>query len=231
MVNRPERMSGQFEKEYFQETYRDYARQNPTRKLRCYVDALRDVVPARELSRLLDVGCGLGAFLAHMRSTDPTERSWYLAGVDVSTFAIESNRALLPSIDFRVAGASEVDNLGLTFDVVTAFDVLEHIDDLDAAALAIKRALKPNGGLVFVVPVYDGLLGPLVRFLDKDPTHVHQKPKQWWLDWASTHFEIVRWRGFMRLLTPWGYYVHVEPRWAKTQATAILVTALAKQTP
>jgi hypothetical protein len=77
---------------------------------------------------------------------------------------------------------------------------------------------------VFVVPVYDGLSGPIIRRLDRDPTHVHKWPRDRWLDWAASHFEVVDWTGILRWLTPLGYYLHVVTRLGKRHTPAILVT-------
>src|SRR5262249_58711932 len=88
------------------------------------------------------------------------------------------------------------------FPVVTAFDVIEHVDALDPLASDINHHLADGGIFFFVVPVYDGPLGPVVRALDHDPTHVHKQPRAFWLEWARRHFELVDWWGLVRYLLP-----------------------------
>lgn len=111
----------------------------------------------------------------------------------------------------------------LRFGAVTAFDSLEHMPDVEAAALSIDSQLVPGGSFVFVVPVYDGVSGPLIRRLDGDPTHLHKWPRTQWLDWAARHFEIVSWRGILRYLLPGGYYLHLPTRLFRSHTPAIIV--------
>lgn len=51
------------------------------------------------------------------------------------------------------------------FDIVLAFNCLEHITDLDDYLLEIKRVLKPKGLLIGAIPNEGGLLWGLGRFL------------------------------------------------------------------
>ena len=78
------------------------------------------------------------------------------------------------------------DVLGLSpggdHDVITSFDVLEHVPDLDAALARLRAMLKPGGVLAIAVPVYDTPVGRLAGRLDKDPTHVHKLSRYEWLD-------------------------------------------------
>ena len=94
--------------------------------------------------------------------------------------------------------------------MVTAFDVLEHVCDLALAAANIKSQLLPGGCFVFVVPVYDGALGPMVQLLDRDPTHIHKLPRAYWLRWAQKHFTVLNWRGILRYFLLSKLYIHFE---------------------
>lgn len=99
----------------------------------------------------------------------------------------------------------------LNFQIIVAFDVLEHIQEIDAIFKDIFIRLGVKGLFVFVCPVYDGPLGFIVRLLDKDSTHIHKKSRFWWLHLAkSTGFNIIEWRGIMRYFLPWRYYLHMR---------------------
>jgi SAM-dependent methyltransferase len=147
-----------------------------------------------------------------------------LFGVDASQYAIELARTRVPRARLEVAPPGVFPFSG-PFDVITAFDVLEHIESLNEIMSWIALNLTPSGGLVFVVPVYDGPTGPVIRALDKDPTHIHRESRDFWLKCARDRFEIVDWWGITRYLFPGGYYLHaVTHRWRRfTPAIACLL--------
>lgn len=147
----------------------------------------------------LDAGCADGAFLAHAREAFP-DTTW--RGCEVSTYALDKARAALPGMNLLEGSATSLPFGDGELDLVTAFDVLEHVLDLPAAVGEIARVLKPRGILVASVPVYDGPVGWLVRLLDKDPTHVHKNGRRFWLEGRFDHrFDLVRWEGL------WRYYL------------------------
>jgi 2-polyprenyl-3-methyl-5-hydroxy-6-metoxy-1,4-benzoquinol methylase len=210
---------------YYSTIYRNYFRQNPAHKLEFYRSIVEGHTPLRRPTRILDVGCGLGGFLACLRRSDPERTRWDLTGVDVSQFAIATNTSKFPDEAFEACAAENILELGKTFDVITAFDVLEHLDSPDSAASAIASCLSDHGSLVLVVPVYDGPLGPIVRLLDNDESHVQLQSRQWWLHWISKHFEVTGWQGIFRMLMPWGQYVHLPTHVLRRVSPAVLITA------
>jgi SAM-dependent methyltransferase len=202
----------QFDAAYYEKIYRHYELQNPPRKLRFY---RRIVESYRPGGRILDIGCAFGKFLSSLGS------SWDRFGVDLSEHAITSCGAESPDVTLAVASASEIPFAG-PFDAITSFDVLEHVPDLEPVYAYVSRNLAPDGVFLFVVPVYDGPLGPLVHLLDKDPTHVHKKAREFWLKWARERFEVVEWWGVFRYLTPGAqYYVHWPTKLLRSVAPAI----------
>ena len=228
----------QFERDYFEKTYRSYSRQNPRRKLRFYRELVEGIAPRDRTPRILDIGCAFGAFLSEV---DP---GWKRFGIDVSEFAIDraaraprtrrrvrnlgarqgrSARAL-PDATFARADITEIPFPG-PFDVITALDVIEHVPSLDQAASSIKAKLSGDGCVLFVVPVYDGLTGPAVHLLDRDETHLHKRSRGFWLRWAEEHFVPVKWLGLFRYLLPGGYYLHFSTRAWRRFTPAIAVVA------
>ena len=90
-------------------------------------------------------------------------------------------------------------------------------------ATAIVRMLRPGGHFMLVVPVYDGLSGPFVRRMDKDPTHIHKLARREWLTWMESRFAIVEWWGMVRYLLPGRLYLHLPTRLGRDHTPAILV--------
>ncbi len=214
-----------FGPEYFETRYRNYDAQNPCRKLAFYERSIVSQFDqtGREL-RVLDIGCGLGAFAGHVASLP----NFRVAATDVDEDVIARNRRRYPQVDFVRAGAGDVPFDPATFDVITALDVLEHLSDRDMAVEAVKTMLRPDGVFFVVVPVYDGLSGPVIRRLDKDPTHLHRLSRQEWLDWIGRRFRVVTWQGMIRYLLPGPYYLHVATRVLRAHTPAIAITCRAR---
>lgn len=209
--------------DYFDEAYRDYRAQNPNRKLDHYLD----IVAAGSgdgIKEILDVGCGLGAFLKRAAERFP---EWQLSGLDIDPSAVSTVSRDVPGAQVRAGSAEQPAFPSSSMDVITAWDSLEHVESVDRARAAIRSMIRPRGSFYFVVPVYDGITGPLIRRLDKDPTHIHKRSRQSWLDWVSEDFQIVDWHGIYRYLLPAGHYVHVPTRALRNHTSAILVKTLA----
>lgn len=207
-----------FEQAYYEANYRNYAAQNPLRKLRHYRTAIEGALPGRDRIQVLDFGCAFGAFLGSL------DQRWDAYGIDVSEYAIQFARKAVPSARFDNIRDGKIP-FDTRFNAVVAWDVIEHIPDLDAVAREVNAHLVDGGAFVFVVPVYDGPLGPVVRLLDGDPTHVHKMPRQFWLDWADRHFRVEKWWGIVRYLFPGGYYAHWPTRRLRRLAPAVAVVA------
>ena len=158
-----------------------------------YIESYADVAIPKSIH---DLGCAFGTFLGSL------DASWSIFGSDVGAFAIEQPVRYHPHGTFRVGDASLEPVFAGPFGVVTAFDVIEHVPDLDRLAKAVNGQLANRGIFVFVVPAYDGLSGPIIHLLDHDPTHIHKWPRHRWLSWAKSHFELLDWTGIIRYLLP-----------------------------
>lgn len=96
--------------------------------------------------RLLDVGCGVGRF-GHAAYA----RGWDVMGIDVAPLAIETGRALA-SFPMRVCTIEELIDKGEHFDVLTAFEVLEHLTSPLEFLASARKVLRPGGQVFFTVP-------------------------------------------------------------------------------
>ncbi len=203
-----------FDAEYYHANYCDYARQNPRRKLNFYWQVVEQSHADGVARSIHDIGCAFGRFL------DAGSSDWFRFGSDISADAISA--AGLTDVTLRVASIED-QPFSDGFGAVTAFDVLEHVSDLTAAALSIRQQLAASGSFVFVVPVYDGASGPIIRYLDHDPTHIHRWPRAAWLAWAHHNFEVIDWQGIIRWWTPWRHYIHIPTRLFRRHSPAIIV--------
>jgi len=101
---------------------------------------------------LLDVGCGSGRFLARAAALGYT-----VTGFDFNPVAVQVARSRFGLKDVYCASVEEfrVQNPGRRFDVVTAFEVLEHVEDPRGFLQTLFRWLRPGGFLALSVPYRD----------------------------------------------------------------------------
>lgn len=111
---------------------------------RLYADFLAEVLPKKHTGKLLDVGCGYGFFVKAMLE----KTAWQAWGIETSAAAVTIAEKEL-GLETVVHGAVETAELPAPFDVITMFDVLEHVPDPDRLLAAVKRLLVP-GGLLFI---------------------------------------------------------------------------------
>jgi 2-polyprenyl-3-methyl-5-hydroxy-6-metoxy-1,4-benzoquinol methylase len=95
---------------------------------------------------VLAVGCGEGAFEPYCK---------IFKGIDIDERAIDAGRA----VGRRVFFEDPADRPKAAFDVVTMFEVLEHVDDPVGFLTGAVAALKPGGQLIACVPNLHGTTG------------------------------------------------------------------------
>ncbi len=115
-------------------------------------EVLRRRLPNGRSLRILDVGCGTGGMLAMLREFGDVE------GMDASDQALShARRRVGEGVPLYRGQLPDGIPAGRTYDVITAFDVIEHIPDAVGALSAVKRALAQDGTLVCTVPAYQFL--------------------------------------------------------------------------
>jgi len=108
---------------------------------------IKPIIGRRKTGRLLDVGCATGDFLEVMQMS----KDWELHGVEISSSASDHARLTLnlPIVTGSLEDAKYQDNF---FDVITMWNVIEHLSDPLATLKELRRILKPDGLLVFNTP-------------------------------------------------------------------------------
>ena len=101
-------------------------------------------LPTKGTKRLLDFGCGNGLFLRYLKTK---HLSLLLKGYD----------PYIPP-DSSIHSYSCLKDIPTSyFDLVTACDVIEHIEDDQSAITSICKVIKPQGTLVVTVPAFQYL--------------------------------------------------------------------------
>lgn len=101
--------------------------------------------------RLLDIGCGSGAFLAKMR-----ELGWDAVGVEFDRQAIKVAREHF-GLNVYEGTLEEVGFFDNEFDALTINHVIEHFYDPITTLKECYRILKPRGKLVVITPNIESL--------------------------------------------------------------------------
>ncbi len=143
---------------YYPESYESFIRQRTGRlppwqrySLRYGLwKRCRLVLRYKRGGRLLDLGCGTGQFLAEMGRYP----SWKLAGVEPNTEAADFARRAL-GLDVHPGDLFSARFPDHHFDVVTMWDVLEHLYEPVSTLREIGRVLKPDGVLILRTPSLD----------------------------------------------------------------------------
>jgi 2-polyprenyl-3-methyl-5-hydroxy-6-metoxy-1,4-benzoquinol methylase len=113
-------------------------------------------------ARVLDLGCGEGAFTALMAQAGAQP-----VGVEVADAALQRARKAHPSLEFRLAPLDGPLPLGDGgFELVWASEVIEHVADTARWLSEVRRVLAPRGRLLVTTPKHTRL-AILVRGLER----------------------------------------------------------------
>lgn len=149
---------------------------------------LRNVIQATDrlaslAGRSLDVGCGVGFVVEHL-----SRRPFYVQphGIDTSDLAVQKTiQRISPRVNFADQRVLRADCMSLPFDddffnLVTCFDVLEHLDegDIFKSLSEISRVLR--GGGIFFGSVSCRLSG--ASDIHGDNLHRTVRSPDWWIE-------------------------------------------------
>lgn len=139
-----------------------------------FVQRVEEIAEGRKI-RFADLGCSGGGLVK-----DFVERGHYAIGIEGSDYSQRNKRAEWATIPDNLFTADitkpffivEEGITGLC-DMITAWDVLEHIQEVDLGVLItnIRNNLKTNGLFVATIATFED-----------HPHHVTLKEKDWWLD-------------------------------------------------
>lgn len=122
---------------------------SPITRIR-YQELLDTFEPFRKNGRILDIGCGDGHFLEEAK-----KRDWKVYGTEFTPEAVSVCEA--KGIEMRIGKLESSHYAPGFFDVVTSFEVMEHINDPAEEAIKISAILRKEGLLYVTTPNFNSI--------------------------------------------------------------------------
>lgn len=144
---------------------------------------------------LLEIGCGTGYVLNGIQSSFP---KMTLYGSDIYSLALGFAAERLPGINLFQMDATAIP-FKEQFDIICAFDVLEHIEKDELALQNIRQAVKPGGGVIFTVPAHPFLWSIQDEYACHQRRYCYQEMKDKLL---AAGFTIKKMTSFVSFLLP-----------------------------
>jgi SAM-dependent methyltransferase len=183
-----------FESEYFQEL----AKLEPhsfwfRSRNQLIVWALRRYFPRAE--SLLEIGCGTGFVLSGIKESLP---GLSLTGSEIFSAGLSFAAQRLPGVELFQMDARKIP-FTEEFDVIGAFDVLEHVKEDSEVLSQMYQATRKRGGILVTVPHHPFLWSPA----DDYARHVRRyKSKELRDRVKRAGFDVIRVTSFVSLLLP-----------------------------
>jgi SAM-dependent methyltransferase len=146
-------------------------------------------------ARMLEIGCGTGFVLAGVREAFP---KLGLVASDSHVTSLRHAATRLPELDLLQLDARRIPFRD-EFDVLGAFDVIEHIDEDEDVLQEMRRALRPRGGLLLTIPQHPFLWSAFDDWSQHRRRYTQGELRAK-LDRAG--FDVLRFTSFSSLLLP-----------------------------
>jgi len=154
-------LSRAYDKAYYQ----PWSEQHVEARQRMWQRRIALVKKIKPGGHLLDIGGGDGSFIEVAASA-----GFKIFATEFSEAGAASMRQRVPAAEVHTGELTDLLLPEATFDIVTAWHVLEHMRDPFAALVTIRRLLRPDGVAFIAVPNRNNhLMAMLYRFLKGRP--------------------------------------------------------------
>lgn len=118
--------------------------------LRTYELPSEYVAQLKSSGKALDVGCGNGEFLSELKA-----RGWSVWGADISDIAVKNTQRRTGETDHIIHEEFSQLEISQSFDVISFWHVLEHINNVSEYLSKAFKLLESDGYIVGEVPNYN----------------------------------------------------------------------------
>jgi len=118
--------------------------------------AMLEALSVQPGERVLEVGCGGGALLPALAANVGTTGN--VVGIDISPDQIAAANEACKSFECARAEVQDVNNLtygDASFDAIAAIQVIEYLDEPQAALAGLRRACSDNGRIAILATNWD----------------------------------------------------------------------------
>jgi 2-polyprenyl-3-methyl-5-hydroxy-6-metoxy-1,4-benzoquinol methylase len=158
-----------------------------------YIDLIKNLGVSG--GKLLDIGAATGFFMSIAK-----KRSFRVVGVELSDFAARKGRE--NGLDIVTGDLLNTNFEGESFDVITMFDVLEHVPDPKKLIQEVSRVLRPGGLIIINTPDAESLWARVLG-------------KRWQLIMPPEHINYFSPKNLSKYLEDVGYEVKIDTKIGK----------------
>lgn len=138
--------------------------------------------------KVLEIGCSIGAV-----SNLLAERGFDVWASDISNYAVKNAKKLTPAVKFLTLNIEKKVPIKEKFDLIIAFEVVEHLENPQLGIKNMYAALAEKGRVVISTPYP-------YKWNFRDPTHINVKYPQEWVEiMKDTGFKNVKYHEFTLL--------------------------------
>ena len=151
--------------------------------------------------KVLEIGCSIGA-AAQLLS----ERGFDVIATDISSFAVKKASKIIHDVEFEKLDIETSKKYDKSFDLIYAFEVIEHLGQPDKALENMHRMLKKNGVVICSTPYPYG-------YVFSDLTHINVRhPIDWSRIFARAGFKNIKYKqvGFVPFFYRFSKYLHIK---------------------
>ncbi|MCK4744785.1 class I SAM-dependent methyltransferase [Candidatus Parcubacteria bacterium] len=104
-----------------------------------FIRQIVEIVQSLKISGILDAGCGEGLIIHNILRKIPKVK---IDAFDISEQALENAKKILPNNNFFQGDITDIKLPSNDYDLIIALEILEHLENPEAALRELKRATK-----------------------------------------------------------------------------------------